>query len=195
MTLGQKIRQLRTSQNLSQKALGQLIGTTSATINRYEKDLRNPKLPVICRLAEVLQSNLDFLLGSSDFSLPSEESGQEPLSEESQIWSYEEMILQIAHLGHCFTLQFRGQEMEPQLFDQDLLIVQTQDDCENGDIAVILIQRTQISVRRIHKTPEGLLLLPNNPACMPTFYTKQQIHNLPVQILGRVIELRRRFDK
>ncbi len=204
MTLGERIRQLRKSQNLSQQELGRLIGTTSATINRYEKSLRTPKLPVLHRLAEALQTDLDFLLGSKTSPSPSLAGGQWlpvnsrpplgiPARIAEKVLSYEEISPQTARLGNYFVLQIQGQEMEPQLFDQDLLIVSTQEDCDNGDIAVVLVSNSQVSIRRIQKTAEGIILIPSNPTCPLIFYSNQEIQSLPIQILGKVIELRRKF--
>jgi len=38
-----------------------------------------------------------------------------------------------------------------------------------------------------------MMLLPNNQDYDPMFYSKQDIKNLPVKILGKVVELRRKF--
>ena len=37
------------------------------------------------------------------------------------------------------------------------------------------------------------MLIPNNPTYEPVFYSRQDIETLPVQILGKVVELRARL--
>lgn len=37
------------------------------------------------------------------------------------------------------------------------------------------------------------MLIPNNPAYEPMFYSNEEIENLPVRIIGKVVELRGKF--
>ena len=83
--------------------------------------------------------------------------------------------------------------MEPKISDGDVVIVRKQDDCENGEIAVVLVNGDEATVKRIKKGPEGLMLIPNNPAYEPMFYSNAEIESLPVSIIGKVVELRAKF--
>ena len=66
-------------------------------------------------------------------------------------------------------------------------------DCEDGEIAVILVNGEEATIKRIKKSPEGLILVPNNPLFPPMFYSNEQITNLPVSIIGKVVEMRRKL--
>ena len=83
--------------------------------------------------------------------------------------------------------------MEPRIKDGDVVIVQKQDDCDSGDVAVVLVNGDEATVKRIKKEPEGIMLIPNNPSYEPKFYSNAEIENLPVKILGKVVELRAKF--
>ena len=99
----------------------------------------------------------------------------------------------MASQGEHFALKIKGQSMEPRIFEDDVVIVKKQDDCDSGDIAVVLVNGNEATVKRIKKRPEGLMLIPNNPAYEPMFYSNEEIENLPVRIIGKVVELRGKF--
>jgi len=64
---GKRIRQLRLEKNLSQEELGEAVGLRKAAIHKYESGLVvNIKQDTIEKLAEILQTTPQFLLGYSD---------------------------------------------------------------------------------------------------------------------------------
>ena len=73
------------------------------------------------------------------------------------------------------------------------MIVRKQPDIEDGQIAVVMINGDDATVKRVRKTGDGIMLLPTNPAYEPIYYTKKQIRELPVRIIGKVVELRAKF--
>ena len=82
--------------------------------------------------------------------------------------------------------------MSPMLLEGDTLIIKKQDDCENGNIAVVLINGDEATVKKVVKHENGIILQPINPAYDPISFTKKEINKLPVKILGIVVELRRK---
>ena len=52
--LGEKIRSLRVSQNISLKDLAKKSDLTSSTISQVERGLSNPSIPALRRIAETL---------------------------------------------------------------------------------------------------------------------------------------------
>ena len=95
--------------------------------------------------------------------------------------------------GEYFGLQIQGHSMEPKISDGDVVIVRRQPDVDSGDIAVVLVNGDDATVKRVKKSPQGVTLIPSNPAYEPMFYSNDEIESLPVQILGRVVELRAKF--
>ena len=106
---------------------------------------------------------------------------------------YEEITPEMAASGDFFALQINGDSMEPKISDKDVVIVRKQDDCESGDIAVVLVNGEDATVKRIKKRPEGIILAPTNPQYEPMFYSNADIEKLPVTIVGKVVELRAKF--
>lgn len=66
-TIGERIRELREENNLSQEELAKLIGLSSkGTICNYEKDWQCPPGKIIEKLAIVLDVTVDYLIGITD---------------------------------------------------------------------------------------------------------------------------------
>ena len=117
-----------------------------------------------------------------------------PMYAEENIIDYEELSPDIAREGdELFGLRIKGRSMEPRMLDGDVVIVRKQEDVDNGDIAVVLVNGDSATVKKIKKGPDGVMLIPNNPAFEPMFYSNDDIQSLPVAILGKVVELRGKF--
>ena len=63
MLIGKRIKDLRTQRKLSQQELGDLLGVTKVSVCGYENGTRIPNLEKLVRLAEVLETTTDYLLG------------------------------------------------------------------------------------------------------------------------------------
>ena len=115
-----------------------------------------------------------------------------PISAHEDILDYEEIPTELANKGVYFGLKIKGASMEPAFYDGDTVIVRQQDDVENNEIAVVLINGDEATVKQIKKTNEGVTLIGYNIAVFtPKFFTNKEISDLPVRIVGKVVELRR----
>ena len=83
--------------------------------------------------------------------------------------------------------------MEPRMTNGDVVIVRKQNTIESGEVAIVLINGDEATCKKIKKTPEGVMLISLNNAYEPVFYTNKQINDLPVQIIGKVVELRAKY--
>lgn len=82
--------------------------------------------------------------------------------------------------------------MLPKLEEGDIVIVKCQEDVETGDIAIVLVNGDEATIKQVKKVDGGIMLYGfNSDVYSPHFYSNQQIEALPVQILGKVIESRR----
>lgn len=61
--VGKRVRELRIKRGLSQQDLGLAIGVTKVSVCGYENGTRIPNLEKLIRLAEVLETTTDYLLG------------------------------------------------------------------------------------------------------------------------------------
>ena len=99
----------------------------------------------------------------------------------------------MARTGEFFGLKIKGHSMEPRICDGDVVIVRQQSDVEDGDIAIVLVNGDEGTCKRIKRYQDSLALLPLNPTYEPMVYTKKQVADLPVKIIGKVVELRGKF--
>lgn len=83
--------------------------------------------------------------------------------------------------------------MEPKISDGDVVIVRKQPDVENGEIAIVLVNGDEATIKKVQKFDGGINLIPSNPNYNVLTFSQAQIENLPVQILGKVVELRAKF--
>ena len=91
-----------------------------------------------------------------------------------------------------FGLKIKGNSMNPDYLDGDVIICQKQDDCENGDECVCMVNGDDGTFKKVIKNENGIILQPLNSEYQPMFYTNEQIKSLPVRIIGKVVELRRK---
>ena len=94
-----------------------------------------------------------------------------------------------------YALNVVGDSMEPLFDDGDTVIVHKQDDFENGDNCVVLINGNEATVKKVYKGNTGIELKAVNPYYPPKIFTKEEIRNLPVKVIGVVEKSIRNFKK
>ena len=65
MNFGDNIMLVRKKKKLSQAALGKLIGTSGDVIGRYERGDISPSVDVVAKIADALETSVDYLLGKT----------------------------------------------------------------------------------------------------------------------------------
>ena len=117
-----------------------------------------------------------------------------PIDAVTDILDYEEITAEMAATGTFFALQVKGESMLPRLYEGDVVIVRQQPDIESGDIAVVLVNGTDATLKQVIKQDGGILLQAYNPSVFPTrFYSNNDIESLPVKILGKAVEARKKL--
>ena len=115
-----------------------------------------------------------------------------PLEAIEDIEGYEEITPEMARKGEYFALRVRGKSMEPFMLDGDIVIVRKQEAADSGDIVIVLVNGDEATVKEIKIHEDGLMLIGKNVAVYsPHFYNQKQIEELPVQIIGKGVEVRR----
>lgn len=198
-----RLRAARNHAGLSQKELALRLYISQQAYARYEAGSSSPNPDTLSKIADELNVPVDFLLGRETvFDAPSSSAGGVwlpvlgkvaagiPIAAIEYIEDYEEISSDLAKTGDFFALRIKGDSMTPRIQDGDVVIVRQQTDCDSGDVAVVLVNGEDATIKRIKKTPEGLMLIPNNSQYEPVFYSNQQIESLPVTIIGKVVELR-----
>lgn len=204
-----RLKELREKAGYSQYSFAKAFGTKQSTVGNWESGAREPKFDTMQRLADFFGVSVDYLLGrepeAETASPPPSYPGSQwipvlgtipagvPVEAVEDILDYEEIPESLACRGEYFALKIKGQSMEPKISEGDVVIVRKQGDCENGDICVVMVNGDDATIKKVKKSPEGLMLIPSNPEYEPMFYSNDQIEKLPVRIVGKVIELRAKF--
>lgn len=97
----------------------------------------------------------------------------------------------LADGGEFFALKVKGDSMAPIFIEGDTVILRKQNDCENNQVAVVIINGDEGTLKKVKKTDDGIILQAYNPIYAPVFYTNKEIKEMPVVIAGVFQELRR----
>lgn len=116
-----------------------------------------------------------------------------PLTATEYIIDTEEISQAMASDGEYFGLKVKGNSMEPKISDGDVVIVRKQSDADDGDIVIALVNGDDAVVKRLKKYTDGIALISNNPIYDPMYFSNSEIKEKPVEIIGKVKELRAKF--
>lgn len=208
MSFGAKLKKCRKDMSLSQKEFGQKIGVAESTVSLYESNKRFPDADTLKKISALFEVSLDYLLGNAPAKTVQQKTAGRgvripvlgrvvagiPIEAVEEILDYEEITPELAATGEFFALQVKGDSMLPTLKDGDVVIVKKQPTVDSGDIAIILVNGNDATVKEVKESPAGITLIGHNVAVYtPQFYSNEDIKNLPVQVLGKVVEMRRKF--
>lgn len=116
-----------------------------------------------------------------------------PIEAIEDIIDYEEIDENLARKGEFFGLRIKGNSMSPRIQNGDVVIVRVQPDAESGDIVIAKVNGDDACCKKLQKHDEGISLISLNPEYEPMFFSKKDIADLPVHIIGKVVELRGKF--
>lgn len=200
------LRNLRKSSKLTMKELGDIIGVSESTISLYENSKREPDFNTLKRIAQYFNVTTDYLLENEE-NINTEKINKKgieipvlrevraglPIEAVENIIDYEEITEKMASKGEYFALRIKGDSMKPIFIEGDTIIVRKQTVVDNGDIAIVLVNGDEYIVKKLYKKNNGITLIPSNNKYEPMFFSKDEVNNLPVTVIGKVVELRRDF--
>ncbi len=201
--IGSQIRSLRKRIGMTQQELAGKLFVSQQAIGKWERGESTPNPEAIVTMSRIFGVSADTLLGES--SVPASTGGTWipvlgdvaagiPIEAVEDVVDYEEIDAALAATGEFFGLRIKGSSMEPRIREGDVVIVRKQEDADTGDTAVVMVNGDSATVKRIKKESDGSLwLLPNNPAYDPQHYSRSEILEKPVHIIGKVVELRGKF--
>lgn len=195
------LRQARLAKGMTQRQVAAHIGINQNTYSYWETGRSRVDSAALAHLAALFGVSVDYLLGNSSEESPKgvkipvlgRVAAGIPIEAVEDILDYEEISPHMAAQGEFFALQVKGRSMEPRMQEGDIIICKKQADAETGDVAVVLVNGDDATVKKIKKTTAGLYLIPTNPAFDPIYFTYDEVINRPVSIIGKVVELRAKY--
>lgn len=201
--IGLRLRQLRKERGMSIEDMAKICGVAASTYGRWETGSNSPY-----RKIEVLAN---FFNVSTDYLMTGNESPKDekrnivrvpvlgrvaagiPIDAIQEIEGWEEMYKPGAKDGEYFGLHIKGASMEPRMRDGDIVIVRRTEAFESGDTCIVLVNGNEATCKIVQKQSNGITLIGYNIAVYPPhFYSAAEIEELPVKIIGVVVEFRGR---
>jgi len=212
--LGKRIELERTRLGLNQIELARKLNlSSSASISQYESGDRMPSDDIKLKMAEIFDCSVDYLLGKTNSRKSTSSSAVVlvygtipagiPMEMIENILDTEEIDANMLKGGkEYFGLKVNGNSMYPDYLDGDTIILEKVDDCESGQDCVVMVNGNDGTFKKVIKdeVKQTVKLQPINTALdndgnflyEPITFTKEQIEKLPVRIIGKVVELRRK---
>lgn len=206
------LKSLRKSKGLTQDDLAKALKVSRSTIGMYENGSREPDYETTEAIADYFNVDIDYLLGrtlkttkllhpapvnshSSGIIIPvlGRVAAGIPITAAEYVIDTEEISQAMAADGEYFGLQIKGDSMEPKISNGDVVIVRKQSDADDGDLVIALVNGNDAVCKRLKKYAEGIALLSTNPAYEPMYFSEKEIAEKPVEIIGKVKELRAKF--
>lgn len=204
MTLGDRLKTLRLSSGISQVDLADRLDISKQTLYKYENNIiTNVPSDKIEAAAKIFKVSPSYLMGwDIDVDSPchgviipvlGRVAAGIPLTAAEYIIDTEEIPQAMAADGEYFGLQVKGDSMEPKISNGDVVIVRKQSDADDGDLVIALINGDDAVVKRLKKYEDGIGLISSNPTYAPMYFSNEEIESKPVEIIGKVKELRAKF--
>lgn len=217
--LGNYLAVLRNAKELSLRKVGELTGISYTNLNMIENGKRNVTPALLRNLATLYNADyidlyekagyIDLIedemkkkihideFGNEVVSIPlvgTVKAGYDYLAQEN--WEDTKQIKKdLVKSGDFFALRIKGNSMKENLWDGDIVAVQKQNFADDGDMAVVLINGDEATVKVFKITENGIKLMPLNRSLDPEtqeplyedlHFTKEEIELKPVQIIGVV---------
>lgn len=191
MNMGERIRQLRIANGLTQEELGNYIGVQKSAIRKYEKgeveNMKRSSIQTLSKLFKVSPSYLMCLENEDNYSNIKKEISIPLLSnfvdnlEKSKLKFFVKDILSVEQFPpNTFALQITDNSMLPLLGTGDIAIITEQFNFESGQTC-LLVNNEILMIRKVLKVENEYELHAMNP-----YYPIERIKDL--KIYGKVIK-------
>ena len=202
---GEILRNLRKEKGLSQAELATILGVSKSTVGMYEQSKRSPHSDdLLMRIAGFFGVTIDYLKGyspdsatvdfeklglsrvtSKKFPMLGKIACGKPVMCEQD---YETQISASSEINADFCLTAQGDSMiNARILDGDIVFVREQAMVENGEIAAIIVNDDEVTLKRFYYYPENqrVILQAENPKYQPMVFDGEQLDH--IRVLGKAV--------
>ena len=206
MTVGDRIRQVRQEQDVTQQELADYIGVSKQAVYKYENNIvTNIPTDKVDAIAKRLKVSPAYLMGWEEHPQPAAPASRPipkgfspmpemvqvpligsiacgtPITAEQNVKSY----IGVPAAWHAdFALECHGDSMAPTICDGDVVCIRSQPEVEQGQIAAVRIGE-EATLKHFYFQNGVMTLLADNPAvCPPMVYTGSQLEDVQVEGLA-----------
>ncbi len=205
--IGEKLKQLRIKRKMTQADIAKILNIGRTSYTKYENNVHVPDPIQLQVLANFFNISVDELLGRNlnlktlnNYVEMSPENKKVPIIGTVKCGpnglAFEELegyvfINNDLH-GDYIAFKCRGDSMRDLGIDNgDTAIVRIQDEVECGEIAVVVINGDEGTLKRVRKFKNGIILEAANPVYPPRVFTGAEMNI--VKIVGKVVQVRKDF--
>ena len=204
-TFANRLNKAITLRNIKPIELSEKTGIDKSKISSYMSGRYKAKQDGVYLLAQALNVSEVWLMG---YDVPMEsipikdiekikipvlgtvKAGYDYLAQEN-IVGYES-IDNVPDPENYYALQVTGDSMEPLFSNGDIAIVHKQDGFDSGNTCIILVNGEEATVKKVVRMDDGIDLIAMNPYYPVRHFTKNEMNEIPVKIIGKVVEARKR---
>jgi len=195
-----RLKELRLQKGKLQEDIGKVIGVSGRAISNYETGKRDMSPEIILKLAQYFNVSTDYFLGKSDekniddnkiyYMCPvygKISAGQPNWAEEcieGRI-PIDPELMNIINPEEYFFLKVNGESMNKIIKNGAYALIHKQDFVENGEIAVVLVNGYDATLKRFSKQEDIIVLTPesNEDSFKQQIYTKET----PIKVIGKYV--------
>lgn len=205
VTVGDRIRQVRQEQDVTQQELADYIGVSKQAVYKYENNIvTNIPTDKVDAIAKRLKVSPAYLMGWEEKPEPKKPTippGFEPMPEMDMVplvgriacgtpitaeQNVERMVCVPSKWHSTFTLTCKGDSMEPSIHDGDLVAIRSQPEVENGEIAAVRIDG-EATLKHVYLHDNFIELRPENPVFSSIILSREDMNNVVIE--GKAVGL------
>lgn len=196
--LSDMLTYLRKRSGLSQQALSDRLGITRSAIGMYETGKREPDLETLEVFADFYNVDMNTLTGRSD-GLPVNMWPLAPLPKVPLLGriacgtpilaeeNIEEYVDLPRHIHADFALECKGDSMVGAgIRNGDMVYIRSQPEVENGQIAAVLVDGDEATLKRFYFDGQTVQLVAENPQFAPMVFVGEDIGKR-LRVVGRAV--------
>ena len=207
---GIQLKECRKAKGMSQATLSRLLGVTQQAVGKWETGRSNPDPEMLVRLAEVLGTTTDYLLGLHIGGAEAEQAGRRffggyaecPIPVIGTVrpgygaLAFEEdygtEYARVKDPQNYFYLVVKGDSMEPRISDGDLALVHRQSTLDSGDLGVIVYgDEGEGTLKKYIQRGNAVVLHPFNTNYEDKIIRGEELNQL--YIAGKVVETKTKW--
>jgi len=191
-----RLKYLRKKHNLKQSDLAKILNISDSAIGLYEQGRRNPDKDTLIALSQYFEVTVDYLLGLEVVDIDASDTvsipvigvirAGEPILAEENIIDYQKTARELLPKGDLFYLLVKGNSMDLSgIHDGSRILVRQQKVIENGEIAVVIVNGNDATVKKFYRQDDMVNLVPHSSD--PTHQVQMyDLNKMDITIIGRV---------
>ena len=205
MEFSKRLKFLRNEKNISQEELAKLLNISRTSITNYELGRNEASTQVLDKLSEIFNCSIDYLLGKSDIRNTTsniDDSNKKfymcpvygQISAGQPNWVEECIegrlpldpdLMGIVNPDEHFFLRVNGESMNKIIRNGAFALIHKQDIVEDGEIAVVLVNGYDATLKKFTKQGDMIILEPQSDD--DSFKTQVYDKTTPIKILGKYV--------